>query len=174
MNATWKRAAAAGALCLGLAAAAAAGAQDRPAAGGPPSAARNGEHRRMMFEQMRQRREQRLHDLLQIKPDQEAAFHTFLAAAAPPRRDGDKDGKGRGGPGGGQPPAPLTTPQRLDRMAARMAERQQRFQQVAAATRTFYGVLSAEQRKAFDEMGPMMGRGHGRARGGHGFGGPHR
>ena len=49
----------------------------------------------------------------------------------------------------------MTTPQRLDEMAARMADRQARFQKVAAATKTFYAALSPEQRKVFDEM-PML------------------
>lgn len=189
MTRNLKTAAAAGLLCLSLAVAGAAAAQERPQGPPPPGAGPRGPGGRpgfepgKMFEQMRQRREERLHDLLQIKPNQEAAFKTFLASVAPPRPDRD----GRGGPGGlgrgrerGPDAAPMTTPERLDRMQARMAERQQRFQQMAAATKTFYAVLTPEQRKAFDAM-PMMrggegGRGGpmgGRMGGGHGFGGPH-
>jgi Spy/CpxP family protein refolding chaperone len=178
MNASWKRAAAAGALCLGLAAAIPAIAQP-PGPGGPPSAGRGPDQRRMRFEQMRQRREQRLHDILQIRPDQEGAFHAYVQALAPPARSGQS----RPGPGpAGAPQAPMTTPERLDRMAARMAERQQRFQQTAAATRAFYGALSPEQRKAFDDLGAMgehggeHGAGPGRSGpgGGRGFEGPPR
>jgi hypothetical protein len=124
-----------------------------------------------MAEAMRMRREKMLHDLLQIKPDQEAAFHAFTASMTPPPRDG-KAGPGRYGPGAA-PSMPMTTPERLDRMAARMAERQARFQKVAAATKTFYAALTPDQRRAFDAM-PMMhgGGGHGRwEHGGHGFGG---
>jgi hypothetical protein len=109
---------------------------------------------------MKQRRQQRLHDLLQIKPDQETAFRTFAAAIdqARPERGQRPDGaKGPGARGpGAQPPAPLTTPERLDRMNQRMAqrtaERQQRLQKTTAAVKTFYAVLSPEQRKAFDEL----------------------
>jgi hypothetical protein len=160
-----KRAAAAGVLCLGLAAAVSAGAQDH--APGPGGGERAGHQK--MFEQFRQKREQRLHDLLQIRPDQEGAFKTFLAASeqampAPGERE-----RGRG-----RDCLPdrkmLTTPERLDRMGQRMAERQQRFQKVAAATKTFYAALSPEQRKAFDAMAPMMGRGRAGPMGGHGFG----
>jgi len=43
-------------------------------------------------------------------------------------------------------------------MAARMAEGQAKFQQMAAATKTFYAALTPDQRRAFDAM-PMMGPG---------------
>jgi protein CpxP len=175
MIGSWKRAAVAGALCLGLAAVATAGAaQDRPPV--PPAAGPHGpgqpgtmDHRKM-FEAMRARHERMLHDVLSIKPDQETAFHAYLAALAPPPRDGDRDGRPGPGRERDRPPgqAPMTTPQRLDRMAARMAQRQARFQQMASATRTFYAVLSPEQRRAFDAL-PMMMAGERRGRmGGHG------
>jgi protein CpxP len=163
MIGTWKRTAGAAALCLGIIAVATAGAaQDRPP--GPQGLqrgpVRQGPDRQKMFEQMRQRRQQQLHDILQIKPDQEAGFHAYLAAVEPPRREG-KDG-----PRGlqrGPDFAPMTTPQRLDREAARIA----RQQAALAATRTFYAALSPDQRKAFDAMPMRMGHG-----GGHGFHGP--
>jgi hypothetical protein len=168
MNVNVKRAAAAAVLCLGLtAAAAAAGAQDRPAGpGGPPRGDRAAE-RQKMFDTFRQQREQRLHDLLQIRPDQEGALRAYLAAVEPQRKPGDRGRDGRPDQG-----KPMTTPERLDRMAARMAERQQRFQATAAATRTFYAALNADQRKAFDAMPPMMG-GEGRGFGHGGFGHGH-
>ena len=174
MNGTLKRVAAVSALCFGLAAAANAGAQDRPGRpNGPPPGEGGADHRKM-FEEMRQKREQRLHDVLQIRPDQDAAFHAYLTAVTPPRREGQGPrGAGRQGDGQGKPA--VTTPERLDRMAARMTELQQHFTQVASATKTFYGALSPEQRKAFDAM-PMMMRqghhGHGHGHGGRGFGGP--
>jgi hypothetical protein len=120
-----------------------------------------------MVERMHQRREQRLHDILQIRPDQDGAFRAYVAALTPP--PGDRDA--RRGPGAPdvQPRTPMTTPERLDRMAARMAERQQRFQQIAAATRVFYAALSADQRRAFDDLsgeGLYGRRGGGWARGG--------
>ena len=161
MNVKMKPAAAAAVLCLGLTAAvSAAGAQDRPAGpGGPAHGERAGE-RQKMFENFRQQRQQRLHDLLQIRPDQDGAFRAYLAALET-RHEGGERGPGREGrPDAGKQ---LTTPERLDRMAARLAERQQRFQQTAAATRTFYAALSPDQRKAFDAM-PRMRDG-----GGHGF-----
>lgn len=183
MKSTFQRIAVAGVLSLGLAVSAAA-AQDRPAGPGGPQAqgqrgpwgpgARGprGGDRQKLFAEMQHRREQRLHDLLQIKPDQEAAFHTFLAALdqARPHHGQRQDGKGRGAGAQGAPKAPLTTPERLDRMNQRMAERtaerQQRMQQTTAAVKAFYAVLSPEQRKAFDDL-PVLKTG-GRH---HGFGG---
>ena len=66
----------------------------------------------------------------------------------------------------------LTTPQRLDRMAARMAERQQRFAQHAAAVKQFYAQLTPAQQKAFDAMhhGGKHKRMMKRHMGGHGGG----
>jgi Spy/CpxP family protein refolding chaperone len=161
MNLTWKHAAAAGALCLGIAAAAAAGAQPAHGPGSPPAAGERGQDHRRMFENMRARRQQRLHDLLQIRADQDGAFHAFLTALTPP----DRADKAHRGPRGDEGPdaKPMTTPERLDKMAARMAERQQRFQQLASATKTFYAALTPSQQKVFDEMPPMAGReeGHG-------------
>jgi hypothetical protein len=91
----------------------------------------------------------RLHDILNLRPDQDAALHAFLTSMAPPRREDmrrerpDEAGK-------------LTTPQRLDRMAQRLAERQTEFQTRAAAIRQFYAALSPEQQRAFDALPPRM------------------
>jgi protein CpxP len=161
MKPTFQRLAVLGALGMSLCVAASAVAQDRP--GGPPPGARAGEHQKM-FEDMKHRREQRLHDLLQIKPDQETAFRAYISgleALRPQRQQGPR------GPGA-EPEArkPLTTPERLDREAQRMAERQQRQQKAAAVTKTFYAALSPDQRKAFDTLAHGFGGEHG-GRGGH-------
>jgi len=192
---TFQHIAIAGALCLGLAASAAA--QDRPGAPGGPQQAqgaraagargpREGD-RQKRFADMKQRREQRLHDLLQIRPEQDAAFRTFMTALdqARPQRGQRPDGQGADGQRGRQrgpqgqgaaSQAPLTTPERLDRltqrMAQRTAERRERLQKTTAAVKTFYAMLSPGQRKAFDQL-PVMrigdrGGGH---RSGHGGGG---
>lgn len=98
---------------------------------------------------------------LSLRPDQQAAFQTFIAATQPPQ-------------GPPEDMQNLTTPQRLDRQ---MAELQRRI----AATRAFYNVLSPEQRQIFDRL-PMAagrggrggpdGRGLGRPGGRRGPGGP--
>ena len=100
-----------------------------------------------------------LHDILNIRPSQEAAFQAFIASMKPlgpgERHDVDRPREMAG----------VTTPQRLDKMAARIAEHQARFQRHAAAVKTFYAALSPEQQKAFDALGAMH-----RMPGGHGFG----
>lgn len=132
-------------------------AQDRPPLDGS----------RQRFEVRHAQRAQALHDALQLRPEQEAAWREFQATLAPPpgHRAERPDHDARAG---------LTTPQRLDLMGRRLAERQARFQKVSDATRRFYAVLSAQQQKAFDSMtarGDGFGRrGHGR--GGHGRGAP--
>jgi hypothetical protein len=168
MTRYWKHTAIAGALCLGIATAASVGlAQDRPQ---PPGNAQRGAgmpgmDRGKMMEAMRARHEKMLRDVLAIKPDQEAAFRAYLAASAPPK-GGDRMGR-RDRPAGD---AAMSTPQRLDQMAAQMAERQTRFQQMASATKTFYAALNADQRRAFDAlpMAMMAGRGGAGGRTGHG------
>jgi hypothetical protein len=106
-----------------------------------------------------------LHDILNITPDQEAAFQTFIASMKPPESHGPMDGHHERGD-----MAALTTPERLDKMAARMAEHQAAFQRRADAIRHFYAALSPAQQRAFDAMHGMMG-GHNRHGGGHGWGG---
>jgi len=136
MKPTFQRAALAAVLGLGLVVSAAA--QDRaPGAGGPRGP--HGGDRQKLFEERRHRQEQRLHDVLQRGKRQ------------------------RGGQAGER--ETLTTPERLDRQAQRLADAQQRLQKQSAAVKTFYAVLTVDQRKAFDSMGGL-GRGGGFRRGG--------
>jgi hypothetical protein len=145
----------------------------QPPPGAPPAPSAADQQR--WAERMREHQEARahaLHDILNIRPDQDAAFQAFLAAMRPPeggmreRRDMSEM-------------QTLTTPQRLDRMAERMAQRQAEFQRRAAAIKAFYAVLSPAQQRAFDALHGMMG-GHGGQgkwgggmRGGPGREGPH-
>lgn len=132
------------------------GAQMGPGHGWDPAAMR------ARMEERRAAHERMLHDAIGIRPDQEAAWQAFIGSMKPP--EGERHGpKGREQ---GPPPQPLTTPERLDRMAQRMAERQQRFQQHAAAVKAFYAALDPRQQKTFDAL--VGGRGMG---GGHRFGG---
>ena len=133
-------------------------AQERPA--GPPSPE---QHAARMHEHM-EARAHHLHDLLNLRPDQEPALQAFLASMAPPEHGGPRDHMQRGAED-----EHVTTPQRLDQMAARMAEHQAAFQHRAEATRRFYAALSPEQQRAFDAM-PMFGEHAGM--GGHRSGGP--
>lgn len=154
-----KAAALAGA--LGAAIAGASFAQPAPARG--PDARPHAMGERPDPAAMAERRAQHLRDVLQLTPRQEPALQTFLAAMKPPEGARGQMRQHR------QEMAGLTTPQRLDRMKARMAERQARFDQRAAAVKRFYAELTPTQQKAFDALGPMGGR-----RGGmHGIRGMH-
>ena len=79
---------------------------------------------------------------LKLSAEQEGAWNTYIAAMKPPA----------------QPLLPsraeiakLSTPERLDRMRELRKQREAEFDQRDAATRTFYGTLSAEQKKIFDD-----------------------
>ena len=122
-------------------------AQDSAAAQAPAKGPRGREDRAQRFEQMKQRHAQHLAALkekLKLTPAQESAWNTFAEAqqmppAPPPgpRMNRDEFAK-------------LTTPQRLDLMEKRRAERSAMFTKRADATRTFYAGLTPEQQKTFD------------------------
>ncbi len=119
-----------------------AAAQDLPAP--PPQAKHDG----MMHEHL-QAHAKAMHDILNIRPDQEAAWQAFTASMVPPPHpDMDRHGEGH--------EMAMTTPQRLDDMAAKMAEHQAAFQRHAEAVKRFYAVLTPQQQKAFDAMSAMM------------------
>ncbi len=121
---------------------------------GPPTAEQRQawmQHRQQDMQQRRQEMAQRLQAVLQLRPDQQGAFQAFQAAMTPEPREHQRRDRGAG---------PLTTPQRLDMMAQRMAARDAAFQRQAAAIRTFYAVLTPEQQRAFDSL-PMLGKGGG-------------
>lgn len=110
-------------------------------------------------QEMRERRAERLRAVLQLRREQEPALQALLAASEP-RMDRERRFDRDAGA--------LSTPQRLERMRQRMAERQAAFERRADATLRFYDQLDPAQRRAFDALGPMGGKGgHGmRDRGG--------
>jgi len=155
-------------------------AQPAPA-GGPPTAEQRAAWKAKAEQHMHEHAEmhaKHLHDLLQLRPDQDAALHILLAALEPHRDhmgDGERGdhhmGPDGAGPDGHDAFAKLTTPERLDKMSAMMSEhiakRQAEFQKRADAIKAFYAVLSPEQKRAFDALPmEMLGGMHGR--GGHG------
>jgi periplasmic protein CpxP/Spy len=112
-------------------------------------------------EQMRSHMAERLRATLQLTPQQEAALNTYVSAITPnagerPDRRGAREAMRE-----------MTTPQRLDAMAAHMARRQQAFAARAEATKRFYTQLTPSQQKAFDALRPA-----GRGMGGKGMIGP--
>lgn len=140
-----------------------------PAANAPAAAAprmeRHGDPAKR-FEQMQQRKAKRLADLkekLKLDASQESAWGSFAAAQQPPARPAERPSR--------EDIAKLTTPERLDLMQKRQAERSAAFAKRADATRTFYAALKPEQQKTFDaetmRFGPGGERHHG-PRGHHG------
>lgn len=119
---------------------------------------------RARFEERHQHRQQVLHDALGLRADQEGAWQAFLASSRRP--EGERGMRRHDGDG---ERAELSTPQKLDRMQQRMAERQQRFAQRADAIKRFYAALDGRQQKTFDAL--IMARGGGM--GGFGHGGGH-
>jgi hypothetical protein len=169
--------AAACAAAFGLAAGAFAQENAPPQPGGPAGAHAFADHMKDRMRQHEAERAKALHDVLNIRPDQESAFQAYTAALHP-AHDGARWARGQrqglqGGPDGA-PPA--TTPERLDRLMARLQERQQRMQARVTAIKTFYAVLSPDQRHTFDTLPLLQGRGwqgHGGGPGAHGgWGGP--
>src|ERR1700677_3277468 len=131
------------ALPLGLATASLA--QDAPPPAATPGATMHHEHH-WDPAKMREHMVEHLRTVLQLTPAQEPALNAFLASMKPP---GDMQARMDGKPDEMQH---LTTPERLDKMAARLDQARARI----AAVRTFYAQLSPAQQKAFDVLGPTM------------------
>jgi hypothetical protein len=98
-------------------------------------------------------RAEHLRNILQLRPNQEAALTAYLAAMKPKadhliRLDGEPDAR-------------RSTPERLADMEKRMAEREAEGRARIEATRRFYAQLDERQKKAFDELPLMMGPGFG-------------
>lgn len=145
---------------LTLFAVASAGAQDATPARGAP--VQHGGEMRERMEHMRGEHLRLLHDALGIRPDQEGAWQAFVAAMTP--QPGADEHRERGEEMEGEH-RHLTTPERLDRMSARMAEHAAAFQRRAAAVKALYAALSPAQQRTFDALGrlhgPRGGPGHG-------------
>lgn len=114
------------------------------------------------MEAMMAKRHDALKAKLKLTPEQEGAWTTFTAAMKPPARTDFKR------PDRAEMDK-LTTPERIDKMRAlrneRMTAMNAAMEQREDAIKTFYGVLSADQKKVFDaehaRMGAMHGEHHG-------------
>ena len=112
------------------------------------------QHQKLTPEQRAQFRAQRiakLHDELKITPAQENAWKAFVASMQPPARQQHDRAAW----------ANLTAPERMAKMIARQKQRTAALEQRQASLNTFYSVLSADQKKTFDEKAAHFGRGHG-------------
>lgn len=112
------------------------------------------------FERMQQHRAQRLaalKDKLQLNAQQQGAWTSYTTALQPPAMPKPEDRAARRAEF-----EKLTTPERIDRMQARQAERSAMFAKRADATKAFYAQLTPAQQKTFDAESLRMGpRGHG-------------
>lgn len=95
--------------------------------------------------------QKKLHDALKLKPDQEGAWQKFTESMRNPARPER---------GNREEWAKLTTPERAEKMLDHAKQRQERMAEHVAALKTFYAVLTPEQKKIFDEqhLGPRGGR----------------
>ena len=107
------------------------------------------------------------HDALNIRPDQEGAFHAVVAAMHP-HEDGADDDRMAGDHAA---MAAMTTPERLDmmtrKMDAHMARMREHLQQVSGSIKTLYAALGPDQRRTFDALSLLMGHEHGMGGMGH-------
>lgn len=148
---------------IAVSAAGASLAQSAPAAQPAAAPADRGAHR-MDPAQRAERHAERLRAVLQLRPDQEPALRALVEASRPDPARMERRRQERAAM------RDLTTPQRLDRAQARMAERQAAFAKRAEAIRRFYAQLTPAQQKAFDALHEGRGgkhgwRGHGHGRG---------
>lgn len=89
-------------------------------------------------------RSEHLKTILQLQPQQQAAWDQYVKAITPvPRAHA---------PGERAELRNLTTPQRLDLKQKLRKERMAQVEQREQATRTFYSSLTASQQKAFDTL----------------------
>lgn len=112
------------------------------------------------------KREQKLHDTLKLTPAQESAWVSYSGAVKAARGKRDEGGqRGERGERGAWKalPAPERMAKRIDLSKQHIAMMEARL----SATTTFYGVLTAEQKKLFDENSMQRG-GHRMKRGMHG------
>lgn len=120
---------------------------------------RHGAHGEQKMEHMQERMAKRNTELrakLNLNAEQQKAWDAYVASMKP--------GEGHAARPSREEMEKLTAPQRMELMQQRMQQGQQRMTERLAATRTFYGVLTPEQRKVFDENFHMGREHHGKGR----------
>lgn len=107
------------------------------------------------MQQMRERHQAELHDKLKLNAEQEKAWQEFVAKGKELRSHNRFDPKELAG---------LTAPQRMQKMLDRMHEHEEHMGKMLDALKDFYGVLTPQQQKIFDESTPGGHRMHGERR----------
>lgn len=136
----------------GLAATAMAQTPPAPASDAPARQAKEHRHDPAQRQAMREQRQDKLKQELQITAAQEPAWHAYTASMLPPAPKADRPDR--------EALRKMTTPQRIERMRALQAERHAAMEQRAEATLRLYGALTPEQQQRFDQR-TGMGPGHG-------------
>lgn len=113
------------------------------------------------------KRQTELHDSLKLTPAQEPAWNLFLSRIKPAQPPGPRPDRAEWDK--------LSAPERMERMLARMQQHEKVLSDRIVATKQFYGVLTPEQQKTFNEKFGRGMRGHGPEgrRGHHGHHGHH-
>lgn len=125
---------------------------------GGPGMGGMGHHDRMDPAKMQERMDKRAAELkakLKLTPAQEGAWTTFTAAMKPPAgmlasHQAEREAM-----------AKLSTPERIDKMKSLRASRDAEMDKRAEAVKTFYAVLTPEQKKVFDAEHMRGGPGRG-------------
>lgn len=110
-------------------------------------------HARMDRAQMQQRHSERqaeLRERLNLSAAQQAAWAAYAAAMQPPADAGHGGGAQDRHQRRAEMQA-LTTPERIDRMAAMQQQRHAEMTRRGNATKAFYAALDPDQQKIFDE-----------------------
>jgi periplasmic protein CpxP/Spy len=118
------------------------------------------ERRRARMEERMARRLGELKQKLQISRGQEGAWESWTGAIKPAPMQLQRPDRAAF--------AAMTTPERIDRIKARRAQRNAEMDKRLDATKAFYAQLTPEQQKVFDQEGLRFARGMGGKRGGHG------
>ncbi len=158
-------------LAAGLAGLAATSMAQTPAAPtvAEPAARHAKEHRHdpAQRQAMREQRQDKFKQELQITAEQEPAWHAYTASMLPPAPKADRPDR--------EALRKMTTPQRIERLRALHAERHAAMEQRAQAVLRLYAALTPEQQQRFDQRAALgMGHGHGHGHGPHHHRGPQR
>ncbi len=116
------------------------------------------EQRVAKMEQRVAKHQSALHDKLKLSAAQEPAWTTFVAANKPAARGARPDRAAM---------KAMSAPERMEKQIAMSKERTARQEARLADLTTFYGVLTAEQKKTFDDSMPnrQYGQRHGQRHG---------
>ncbi len=121
----------------------------------PPAGSR-AEHMDKMHTRMGERHARHLNELkgkLKLEANQDTAWNNFAQSMQPPTHPMAHPDRAA--------MEKLTTPERIDQMQARKAQRDAEMQKRADATKTFYAALNASQQKIFDTETARMMQGMG-------------